>query len=231
MTPIAHAASDLDNINLLGQSAFRGFSEDLAAALSYKALAPAEPLGITGFDIGLEVTGTKMQNADTWWELVTGDSSVTSTLPIPRLHVHKGLPFGIDVGLSYTSIPGSNIKVTGGELRYAILAGNVALPAIALRVTSSKLSGVDELDFSNTGYEFSISKGFLLFTPYAGIGRIKTDSKPQAAAATAGLTNESFTASKTYVGVNINFGISNIGLETDKIGDNTSYSIKYGIRW
>ena len=36
------------------QSTFRDFSKELAVATSFKPLAPAEPLGITGFDIGVE---------------------------------------------------------------------------------------------------------------------------------------------------------------------------------
>lgn len=223
-------ASDLDTINALIQPEFRLFSEDLASALSYKSVSPGEAQGITGFDIGVELTGTKMSNANIWWEKATGDSKVTSTLPLTRLHAHKGLPFGIDVGFSITSVPGSNIDVTGGEIRYAILDGGIATPAIAVRVTSSRLSGVDQLSLTNTGYEFSISKGFILFTPYAGIGQIKTESKPKGTAA-AVLSKESFTSSKTYVGVNMNFGLLNVGLETDKTGDNTSYTLKFGLRW
>ncbi len=230
MTSNAYASNDLNTIDALAQPAFRAFSEDLASALSYKSVSPAEPQGITGFDIGVELTGTKMANADIWWREVTGDSSVTSTLPLTRLHAHKGLPFGIDVGFSITSVPGSNINVTGGEIRYAILRGNVAMPAIAIRATSSRLSGVDQLNLTNTGYELAISKGFLLLTPYAGIGRIKSDSKPKGTAALA-LSKESFTSPKTFVGLNINLGVSNIGLEVDKTGDNTSYTIKYGLRW
>ena len=42
------AANDLDNIGALLQGDFRKLSEDLGASLSYKAVAPAEPLGITG---------------------------------------------------------------------------------------------------------------------------------------------------------------------------------------
>ena len=229
MSTSAHAIGELTNIDLLGaQSDFLALSEDLAAALSYKAVAPAEPLGITGFDIGLELGSTSMEKSDQWAGALSNGDSISS-LPMARVHAHKGLPLDIDVGLSYVTVPSTDIKIVGYELSYAFLSGGVATPAVALRLTSSKLSGVDQLDFSTTGYELSVSKGFAMLTPYVGIGRVKTSS--EVAGTAAGLfTKESFTDSKTIIGVNINLGM-NIGIETDKTGDATSYNIKFGIRF
>lgn len=230
MSPTSHAASNFDTIQTLIQGQFKALSTDLGAALSYKALAPAEPQGITGFDIGVELTATKLGNASQWVSAATGGDDF-ATLPMPKLHVHKGLPFNVDVGMMYTSVPSTNIKLTGFELRYAFLEGSMTLPAVALRLTSSKLSGIDELDLSTTGYELTVSKGFAIFTPYAGIGKIETDSTPQGVAATAGLLKETIKDSKAFIGLNVNFGISNIAIEGDKTGDSTTYSLKYGFRW
>lgn len=58
---LAAQADDLNNLGALSQAKFQTLSEDLTAALSYKAVAPAEPLGLTGFDIGIEVTGTSLE--------------------------------------------------------------------------------------------------------------------------------------------------------------------------
>ena len=62
----ANAAKDIDQVNQLAQAEFRDLSSDLGAALSYKALIPAEPLGITGFDIGVEVTATNIEHRTAW---------------------------------------------------------------------------------------------------------------------------------------------------------------------
>ena len=92
------------NINLggatpvLNQSEFRDFSQDLGSALSYKAVTPPAPLGVTGFDLGLEVTGTQMKQSSLW-QKATGSS--VNTLPIPKLHAYKGLPLGFDIGAVY----------------------------------------------------------------------------------------------------------------------------------
>jgi len=217
------AANNVNLTNFTGvQSDFKAFSEDLGSALSYKPVTPPAPLGITGFDIGLEVTSTKMRNLD----IATG-SSMTS-LVVPKLHVYKGLPLNIDVGAFYSAVPTTNIKFYGGELRYAILEGGVALPAVGIRGALTKLTGVSQLALTTKSLDVSVSKGFAIFTPYAGIGRVWVDSTPDAA---SGLTKETFQQGKIFIGGNVNFGLMNVALEYDKTGTAPSYSAKLGFRF
>lgn len=218
-------AGDIDSIQNLAQDEFKSFSKNLSSALSYKAVAPAEPLGLTGFDVGIEVTSTEVTNNTVFNKAMSGDG--VDTFILPKIHAHKGLPFGIDVGAFYTKVPSTNISVTGAELRYAIIEGGVTMPAVAVRGTYSALSGVDQLDFKTKGLEASISKGFAMFTPYAGVGQIWADSK----AKVGGLTKESFQQSKMFVGVNLNLGLMNIAVEGDKTGDAASWSAKLGLRF
>ncbi|MCR4304722.1 MAG: hypothetical protein NUV63_10950 [Gallionella sp.] len=220
-------AAEINTLDALVQPEFKLFSEDMGAALSYKAVIPAEPLGITGFDLGLEVTSTEMKSS-ALWSKATGGGSALSSLIVPKLHVHKGLPLNIDVGAFYSAVPTTNIKLYGGELRYAILEGGVALPAVAIRGSVSKLTGVDQLSFGAKGLDISISKGFAMFTPYAGVGRVWVDSTPLA---TTGLTKETFQLGKVFVGGNLNFGLMNLALEYDKTGSAQSYSAKLGFRF
>jgi hypothetical protein len=225
-TPPAIAADNIDQINQLIQTDFRNLSEDLGAALSYKGVIPAKPLGITGFDIGIEATATKLQHRDAWDRASSG--TAPDTVYIPKLHLHKGLPAGFDLGAFYTSVPDSNIKLWGAELRYAILEGGVVEPALGLRGTYSKLTGVSELDFHTTGLELLVSKGFAIFTPYAGVGRIWTTSEP---VGVSNIKKEEFSQGKYFVGGNLNLGLVNLALEADKTGDATSYNAKLGFRF
>lgn len=220
------AANNIDNLQSLVQTEFKSFSQDLGAALSYKAVSPAEPLGLTGFDIGLEVTGTELRHSAIWDKASSG--SAPSTVPIPKLHIIKGLPLNIDVGAIYTKVPNTNISLLGGELRYAILEGGVASPAVAVRGTYTKLSGVDQLAFSTKGLELSVSKGFAMLTPYAGIGEVWVDSKPDAS---TGLKDESFQQTKYFVGANLNLGLLNIDLDYDNTDSTNSYTVKLGWRF
>src|SRR5450759_2287821 len=154
------AANNINLANFAGvQSDFKAFSEDMGSALSYKPVTPPTPLGVTGFDLGLEVTSTKMRN------LAQATGSSMTNLIVPKLHVYKGLPLNIDIGAFYSAVPSTNIKLYGGELRYAILEGGVALPAVGIRGALTKLSGVSQLDLSTKSLDVSISKGFAMFTP------------------------------------------------------------------
>ncbi len=223
--PLAHAG-DLNALQLLNQAQFRLLSEDLGSALSYKGLIPAESMGITGFDIGIAVTGTELEHKDQWAQAFSG--SIPSTLPVPTIRVHKGLPFNIDIGASLAAVPSSNIRVAGGELRWAVLPGSTVLPAVAIRGSVTALSGVNQLKLRTTGLDVSVSKGFALFTPYAGIGTVQTTSTPDAS---TGKTKESFSQSKVFAGLNVNFGLTNFAFEADKTGDATSYGVKMGFRF
>lgn len=219
-------AQEIDRLQNIAQAEFRLLSEDLGAALSYHAQIPAEPLGITGFNIGVGVTATKMQNSAILQRATSDDAG--STIVVPTLRLHKGLPAGFDFGLTYASIPGSNITYTGGELRYAILQGGAASPAVAVRGSLTRLSGVDQLSMDTRGVDISISKGFAFLTPYAGIGRVWVESDPHG---TGGLAKEKFSLTKAFVGIGMNFAVVNLNIQADKTGDASSYSLKLGWRF
>lgn len=221
-------AANISTLNLLLQSEFKTLSEDLGSALSYKPVTPAEPLGVTGFDIGVVVSSTDMGKSSAAWSTATGDS--ISKLVVPKLHIAKGLPFNLDVAAFYSKIPTTNISLFGAELRYAIWEGGIAMPALAVRGAYTKLSGVDQLALDTKSLDISISKGFAMFTPYAGVGNVWVNSKANVAG-TDGALDESFTQSKVFAGGNLNFGLFNLALEGDKTGSAKSYSLKMGFRF
>ena len=105
------------------------------------------------------------------------------------------------------------------------------MPAIALRGSYTQLDGVDQLDFNTKGIDLSISKGFALFTPYGGVGKVWVTSTPNLIPNPANPVEESFTLNKAFVGLNMNFVLVNVALEGDKTGDATSYGVKLGFRF
>ncbi|HZP94020.1 MAG TPA: hypothetical protein VFB20_14235 [Burkholderiales bacterium] len=219
-------AGNIDQLQNINQGQFRLLSEDLGAALSYKPLAPAAPLGIAGFDIGAEVSATKLRNPAILDQATSGNTP--SWLVVPRIEAQKGLPFDIDIGLTYSKVPGSNIDLWGGELRYAILEGSTTMPAIAVRGSYTKLTGVDQLDFSTKGLDLSVSKGFLFISPYAGLGKIWVSSTPKGVPT---LSDESFSMNKFFGGANIALGVVSFDLEADRTGDAWTYSGKLALRF
>lgn len=223
----AALAAEISTLNLLSQSEFRDLSDDFGAALSYKPVMPAEPLGTSGIDLGVEVSSTDISKSAQILSKASGGSTSVSTLYVPKLHIAKGLPWGIDIAAFIASVPTSNVKVVGGELRYALMEGGIALPVVAIRCSISRLSGVDQLSFDTKGLDVSISKGFAMFTPYAGIGQVWVNSTANVGT----LATESFSLGKVFVGANLNLGLTNLAVETDKTGAAQSYSVKIGFRF
>lgn len=227
----AFALDDIKFSTGMTQDLFKKFSEEIGVALSYKPVSPAEPYGITGFDVGLELSAINVD--DKYWNQAVKNQDVPGYVLIPKLHAIKGLPFGIDVGAVYSQVPGSNIKYYGGEIKYAILEGSAVTPAVAVRGTFTKLAGVEELDLSTYGAEATVSKGFgvgVKLTPYAGAGVNWIKSTPQAYAKnTLGLKEESFAKTKLYVGARFNILLLSVTAEAEYNTVTPVYSLKAGL--
>lgn len=210
------------NPAVLGQAQFRALSEDMGGALSYKGVTPAASLGITGFDVGVEVTSSQLQNTAAFQKAT--NTTNTSVL-VPKLHVAKGLPLGFDVAAFYSAIPTTGISLYGAELRYAVIDGGLTMPAVGVRGSFSKLAGINNWSFDTKAVDVSVSKGFAMLTPYAGVGSVWTNSSY------TGLNSESFRKNKMFLGANLNLGLANFAVEYDKTGAVPSYSAKLGFRF
>jgi hypothetical protein len=216
------------------QDDFKGLSRDLGLAISYVPLATAEPLGgvLPHVDAGVEVTGVQIDTNTDYWQAVqtTSSDKIPSTLPFPKFHIQVGLPIlPIDLGYVYGSVPGTDIKYMGGEIKWSILQGSVATPALAIRGAYTKLSGVTDLDISTKSADISISKGFAIFTPYAGYGMVWIESKEKSPLVT--LTDESLSEPKWFVGTKITFfPLMNLVIEAD-FAEVNSYSARLNIHF
>jgi len=219
-------ADDLDLIGSLSQTQFDGLSKDLAAVFSYKAGAPAESLGILGFDAGLALSSTKLDNTSAWTAAMSSGDTI-ETLVVPKLYLQKGLPLDFDIGAYYLSVPDTNLEAWGGELKYAFISGNVALPAVAVRAAVTSLTALDQLELKSRSIDVSISKSILFVTPYAGVGRVWADSKPLAAGAIA--TSVDISETRTFIGVSVQPMFFNLALEADSVGGISSYNLKLGM--
>jgi hypothetical protein len=105
---------DRANFGLLTQSDFTDFITEFGSAVYFHPLAPAETLGITGFDVAGEVVFADISHQENFWKFMTEDNDTANFLPIPRLHIQKGLPGRIDIGAMFVSVPDSNIRIWGG---------------------------------------------------------------------------------------------------------------------
>lgn len=204
------------------QDEFQSVAEDLVAAIDYRAVGPAEATGIVGIGVGLVGSYVAVDDKDAWRD-VTGESF--SGLPMVGLQATKGLPFNIDVGAFYSTVPDTNVDVFGGEIRYAILPGSTVAPALALRASYVTVSGIEDFDLESKGLDLSVSKGFALVTPYAGVGFVWGEAEPDPSTTLATAEVEE---TKLYVGARLSLGLVELTPEIGQIGDNTAYSLRLG---
>ncbi|ASM78671.1 hypothetical protein VITFI_CDS2894 [Vitreoscilla filiformis] len=226
-TPAVHAYDlDIKNLATSGgtQTQFRTFSEDLTAAMAHRSLEPAEGLGLLGFDVGLSVGATDLGSVTTLRQ-VANNADVPGALPTATVRVTKGLPFDLNVGASYTVIPAAGVNSLGLHGSWAFISGGVLVPAVAVQVHYNKIKGVNNLDMQTSGVDLAISKGFAMFTPFAGVGAVATKSQSSFYA------DESFTQTRMFAGVNVNLLAMDVTLGVDKTGNNRSASLKVGFRF
>jgi len=218
-----HAAGNDISLGVIGQSTFDALIDELGTAATYNPISPAEPLGLTGFDIGVAVSMVSIDTAI--WDNVVSDGAAPSTLPVPRVMVRKGLPLGIDIGVSRIDLPSSNVAVTGFELRKAILEGSTVSPAVSVLAHSSKLSGVSDVDLSSYGVDVGISKGFAMLTPYAGAGQVWIKGSDTRNV----LADRSTSVTRSYAGVRFGFlPFMNMVVQAD-FAEVNSYSIRLNV--
>lgn len=222
-------ADDFDLEPLVTNEDFRAIAEDLSGTLNYKALGPVDAGGITGFSIGAYVTYSETEHPDAWRRVTLGD---VDEIGLVGLRVTKGLPFDIDVGVSYSEVPGTDAKFTGAEVRYALMPGSTVTPALALRATYSTLTGVDEFDYETTSIDLSLSKGFVIAAPYVGIGRNESRMTPKGslAATSPNLREEKVSETRVFAGLRLTlFPLLSLTPEFEKVGEVTSYNLRVGV--
>jgi hypothetical protein len=219
----AHAA-DFTSIGALSQDEFRRLAQDLGAAFSYKGVTPATPLGAAGFDVGVEVTDTRMQNASVFSLAGAGSHS---DLVIPKVHVYKGLFAGLDIGGFFAGATEVSATIYGVDLRYALLDDTLTTPAVAVRLSGTRASGLGDLSMSTAALDVMVSKKFTALTPYLGAGTVRVAANARG----TDLAEERFNKGRVFGGLNVNLVALNLAFEVEKMGSNRSLSAKVGWRF
>ena len=219
----AHAG-DFSALDALTQEQFLRLSRDMGAVISYKGVTPATPLGITGFDVGVEVTDTRVEGSDAFSRAGAGGQS---HVMVPKLHVYKGLFGGLDIGGFIGGAPEIGASVFGADLRYAILDDGLTSPALAVRLSGTKATGLGDLAVSTFAVDLMASKKFTLLTPYVGAGSVRVQSR----ANNTSLEEVTFNKGRVFGGLNMNLVAVNLAFEAEKMGGNTSLSAKLGFRF
>lgn len=198
------------------QGEFARLSEETGLGLNFIPMAPAEPGGLSGFDLGLELTALDIDENALFWKYAVREGNPPSYFPIPKIHFQKGLPLRLDIGAVYSFVPNSNIQFLGAEAKWAFIEGSSTVPALALRASYTKLLGVPYLNFQTERIDLSISKGIFILTPYAGIGGVFTQSEPVLPQGFSRvIKEESISDLVGYLGFRLSLGLLRITLEAD----------------
>jgi hypothetical protein len=218
------AGAQFDSLDALTQDEFHGLSEDLGAAMAYKGVTPATSLGVLGFDVGVEVTDTRVQHSSAFERAGAGG---LSDLVVPKLHVYKGLVHGLDLGAFIGGTTQVGATLFGADLRLAVLDDTLATPAVALRLAGTKATGLGDLAVSTAAFDVMVSKRLAFVTPYAGAGTVRIQSR----AGGTQLSDETFNRGRVFGGLNLNLAVVNLAFEAEKLGGATSLSAKLGFRF
>jgi hypothetical protein len=219
----AHGA-DFADVGGLLQGEFRDLSRDLGAAFSYKGVTPATPLGTLGFDVGVEVTETRMEHSRLFALAGAGD---VSRVVIPKLHVHKGLPLGFDVSAFVAGAADIDARLFGAGVRWTLADDGWVFPAVGIRASATRAAGTGDLKLGTAAVDLMVSKKFAALTPYVGAGTVRT----RASVTNSVLREERIDESRVFAGVNLNLLAANLAFEAEKLGDNLSLSAKLGWRF
>jgi len=167
---------------------YREMSTELAMALSSRPLAPAETLGMSGFEFSLVSTTADITEAADYWQgqpgspifegvqANHGSRQIPGAFWIPSLHIRKGLPLSSEIGITGSYLAFSEMFMMGAEAKIALHESYFRwVPALALRGAASRLFGSSDLDMITSEFDLMASLpfgigGMVQVTPYTGYG-------------------------------------------------------------
>lgn len=212
---------------------FQKFSHVLSQALYADPVGPARADGVLHFDAGIAATVVNVDSGAGYWKNAVGSNSTFTTrsyIGVPRLVVTKGFGSGTIFG-SYAKITDSGIKTYGGGLDIPIIRGGIATPEVAVRGVYSRVTGSSVYRLKTYGAEAFISKGFGPLTPYASIGRMRSNADgdiPATSATKAFTISDRSDFNRYSVGVRISLLVPKITLQVTQ-GVVRSYAAKVSI--
>ena len=170
--------------------------QELGVAIANKPMAPAETLGVYGFQVGVQNTFAFIRTGSVdsvnpaGWDLADPDEAPPGYLFIPQIAVRKGLPMSFELGGNFGWIGMTRTGTFGVYGRWAPLEGYRQIPDLCFQIGYAGYVGNDELevgvmDMSATlGYSlpFGVTQGIhqAVFSPYVNIGLNRIHAAPRA---------------------------------------------------
>ncbi|MEE2757025.1 MAG: hypothetical protein VYA30_10210 [Myxococcota bacterium] len=141
--------------------AFKLLTKEYALALSPTLMAPAETMGINGFQFNVQFATTTINADRGYWTTGIEDENPPSTLVATRIGIRKGLPGSIEIGMDTSYLFFSELWMFGVMAKWAPHEGMDSVPIdFALRGSFNRLIGSSELVMSTAGLDVVLSKSF-----------------------------------------------------------------------
>ena len=194
---------------------FQAFHSRFSSGAYFYPRHGAAPLGLVGFEIYADATYDEGFDDEPFNDTAIDGDFAGGFLSVARVGARKGLPGGIDLGVSYGRALEGDIDLLSAEIQYAILKGGLVKPALSLRVTGSRSMGSQTYDLDQYGAEVLLSKGFAVLTPYVGAGLIYSKGTLDRGPLLPGF-EEKETRGVVYGGVTLNLLLPKITVEIEK---------------
>lgn len=156
----------------LTQTQWKTFVKQVGAITSLKSLATAEPLGAWKFNIGIHDSYTPIDQHNLAWinTFTHPDENcpLGDAVTYPVLRARMGVSDDMEIGAHWTTAPGANYGMAGGEFKYKFSQESEKLPAAAVRGSFLILTGVPDFNLSIYSIDVIASKKIAMFTSYAG---------------------------------------------------------------
>ena len=124
-------------------------------------MAPAETMGINGFQFNVQFATTTINADRDYWTTGIEDENPSSTLVATRIGIRKGLPGSIEIGMDTSYLFFSELWMFGVMAKWAPHEGMDSVPIdFALRGSFNRLIGSSELVMSTAGLDVVLSKSF-----------------------------------------------------------------------
>lgn len=205
---------------------FHAFHQRFSGDVYHYPRHGAAPLGLIGFDVYAEASVDRGFESSAADDLING-TLTDGAMAVGRIGVRKGLPGGIDLGVSYGQTFGGKVKLASADLQWAILHGGILEPAVSLRFTGTgTVGGTGTYDLRQGGAEILVSKGFTVLTPYAGAGVVT--SRGRLNRIHGSTLQETDTRGIAYAGVTLNLLLPKITVEVEK-SEVVQASVRIGI--
>lgn len=166
---------DGDGVFARDDDAYRSLMTQLGFVLAPPVINGARTTGLRHFYLGVETSIVGIdEDADYWRRGTEGDSMSTTenrfvdgVMTHTRLHLRKGLPYGIELGLSAGRIFNTSYWTWGGSVKIALMEGfreglAAWIPDIAIRGSVQTLSGADEFNLIVPSLDVILSKPLVL---------------------------------------------------------------------